>query len=349
MQGPKRASVKDIASRLHISLSTVHKALTGKPGISESRRRQVIETAEEMGYVVNTVAQTLSRRSMNIGVILPSMWQEYFLQLKNGIEKQIDSMQEYKVIGIYYVIPASPSVSEAEKIKTWLLNNRIEAVLYCASNYVINNVARQALASSECPVFWIGGSTDVALSVSNITIDAELTGKIAADFICCTAASGIKAAVFTGSMKTDIHKAKTDAFCHRMRENGAEVLAVYETEDDPERAYIAVDKLLKTHSDVNAVYVSTSTSEPICRYLEENHLAGRITLLGTDLFDILKDYMKKGIMKATISQNQEEVGRLAAVSVYEYLHKMNTYGNADWKPERLILVKPTLLLRANIE
>ena len=68
-----------------------------------------------------------------------------------------------------------------------------------------------------------------------------------------------------------------------------------------------------------------------------------------DALVFLKDYMKKGIMKATISQNQEEVGRLAAVSVYEYLHKMNTYGNADWKPERLILVKPTLLLRANIE
>ncbi|MBQ9985849.1 MAG: helix-turn-helix domain-containing protein, partial [Oscillospiraceae bacterium] len=53
----KRASVKDIAARLHISLSTVHKALTGKPGVSEARREQVLEVARELGYVVNTAAQ----------------------------------------------------------------------------------------------------------------------------------------------------------------------------------------------------------------------------------------------------------------------------------------------------
>ncbi|MBQ8003764.1 MAG: helix-turn-helix domain-containing protein, partial [Oscillospiraceae bacterium] len=57
----KRASVKDIAARLHISLSTVHKALTGKPGVSEARREQVRSVAEELGYVVNTAAQSLAR------------------------------------------------------------------------------------------------------------------------------------------------------------------------------------------------------------------------------------------------------------------------------------------------
>ena len=349
MQEQKRTSVKDIASKLHISLSTVHKALTGKPGISEARRKQVLDAAEEMGYVVNTVAQTLSRKSMNIGVILPSMWQEYFCQLKSGIDDQIQSMQEYKVNGLYYVIPTLPAGGEAAQIQNWIRDNRIEAVLYCASNYIINNVAMNALQKTCCPVFWVGGSADITMSVSNITIDAELTGKLAADFLCCSTATHAKAAVFTGSMRTEIHRAKTEAFCSRIKEYGGEVLAVYETEDDPCKACDAIAELLRDYPQGNAVYVSTSSSEPICCFLEENDLTDRISLLGTDLFDVLKRYMKNGTMKATVSQNQEEVGKLAALTAYEYLHKMNTYGNADWQPKRRILVKPTLLLRANIE
>ena len=79
MQNQKRVSVKDIAARLHVSLSTVHKALTGKPGIGEARRQEIIKIAEEMGYSVNTAGQTLSRKSINIGVMIPSLWQEYFI------------------------------------------------------------------------------------------------------------------------------------------------------------------------------------------------------------------------------------------------------------------------------
>ena len=132
-------------------------------------------------------------------------------------------------------------------------------------------------------------------------------------------------------------------------ENGGEVLAVCETEDDPQKAYCAMHELYTINPEVNAIYVNTSTSEPICRYLEEHALADRISLMGTDQFDVLNEYMKRGIMKATISQNQDEVGRIAAASAYEYLHRINTYGNADWKPERLVLIKPNLLLKANIE
>lgn len=347
MQEQKRPSVKDIASKLHISLSTVHKALTGKSGISEVRRRQVLEMAEEMGYVVNTVAQSLSRRSMNIGVILPSKWQEYFQQLKMGIDSQLDAMQEYRVNGVYYTF--SGLEQEQEAIDQWIQHEKIDAVLYCASNYAMNEIAKRALGSTVCPVFWVGGSQNADIGISSVTIDAVLIGKLAADFLCCTATSPVKAVVFTGSMRTDIHRTKADAFYQRVLENGGQVLGIYETEDDPEQAYHMVCDLFAKHTDVNAVYVSTSTSEPICRYLEENELADCVSLLGTDIFPVLKEYINKGVMKATINQNQEEVGRIAAKTAYEYLHRTASYGNLDWKPDRQLLIKPDLLLKANIE
>ena len=45
-------TIKDIAERLGISISTVSKGLHGASDISEEMRQQVLDTAIEMGYVI---------------------------------------------------------------------------------------------------------------------------------------------------------------------------------------------------------------------------------------------------------------------------------------------------------
>jgi len=349
MEQEKNVSIKDIAAKLHVSLSTVHKALTGKPGISDARRKQIIAVAEEMGYVVNPAAQSLSRKSMRIGVIVPAVWHEFFAQMRSGIDQELLSLQNFKVIGEYYTIPASPAASETQRIRTWLKDGQIDAILYCASHFTYDDIAVQALQNCGLPVFWVGGGSENPLNAPSITVDAVLAGKMAADFLCCTAKAPVKAAIFLGSMKNDIHRAKADAFCDRIRENGGEVVCICETEDKPEKAYDAIRAQQAAHPELNGIFVATATSEPVCAYLQENGLQGRISLLGTDAFDTLRGYVSSGIMKGTIYQNQEQVGRLAAAYAYEYLTKFNSYGYADWQPEKLLLVKPSLYLRANLD
>lgn len=349
MEQVKNVSIKDIAAALHVSLSTVHKALTGKPGISDARRKEILAAAEEMGYAVNPAAQSLSRKSRHIGVIYPAVWHEFFAQMKSGIEEELISLQNYKVMGVYYTIPAAPAAAEAEQIRLWLQQEEIDAVLYCASHFAYDDIAVQALRDCGRPVFWVGGGSENPLNVPSITVDAALAGKMAADFLSCACPGQLQAAIFLGSMKNDVHRAKTQAFCDRVKENGGEVLCICQTEDVPEKAYAAIKEQHKAYPNLNAVYVCTATSEPVCAYMRENALQERIALLGTDTFDTLREYVISGVMKATVYQNQEQVGKLAAAYAYEYLTKNQTYGYADWQPEKLLLIKPSLLLKANFE
>jgi len=48
--GTSRITMQQIADRLGVSKYTVSQALSGKPGVSESTRRQVLQTAKSMGY-----------------------------------------------------------------------------------------------------------------------------------------------------------------------------------------------------------------------------------------------------------------------------------------------------------
>ena len=345
MPNPTRPSMKDIADKLHISLATVHKALAGKPGVSEVRRQQVVSAAREMGYVANTAAQSLARKDINLGILMPSMWQEYFSDMRAGILSRIDALRGHsKINGIFRYLS---SEADCEGIRAWAQEMSIDAILYCPSMDSINRAAADALKDMKLPIFCVGEGLDGVSSAADIFIDAALSGRLAADFLKCTHPTGLEAAIFTGSLKVASHRIKADAFCSRISDGGGMVAAVIETHDDAATAEAEIARLLQSRPNVNGIYVSTSTSEPICRYIDR-HLRGRVTLIGTDIFDALKDYMKSGVMHATICQNQELVGQSAVTRAYEHLSKFSSYKSGSEADGR-ILIRPTLLLCANIE
>ncbi|MBE6912941.1 MAG: LacI family DNA-binding transcriptional regulator [Oscillospiraceae bacterium] len=342
----KRASVKDIASQLHISLSTVHKALTGKPGVSEARRAEVLALAEKLGYVVNSAAQSLARKNINLAIIIPKLWQEYFAELQVGMEDEIAALAEHKVNGFFFFITEDTTSGD---LLSWFREISADLILLCSSNYKLSDTILHATKESALPVFCVGGGENTPGSLCDITVDAPLSGRLAADFLSCATKTKLSAAVFTGSLNVAVHKAKTEAFIGRVTECGGNTVKVCETDDSEEKAYNAVCELFRNHPDINGIYVCTSTSRSVCKYLEENKLQNEVSLIGTDVFPELRSYIKSGIMKATIYQNQEKVGRYAVRSAYEYFNIKNSYGGCDKELERNVLISPTLFLRANIE
>ena len=66
-------SIRDVAKRLNISITTVSRALDGYSDVAEETRQLVINTAQEMGYVPNRATRQLRRqRTDTIGYILPA-------------------------------------------------------------------------------------------------------------------------------------------------------------------------------------------------------------------------------------------------------------------------------------
>lgn len=91
-------TLKDMASILHISISTVSKALNDSPEISKSTKNKVIETANSLNYKPNIHASALrNKRSFILGVILPDLEDKFFLDSLNGITEE-SSKNDYKIM-----------------------------------------------------------------------------------------------------------------------------------------------------------------------------------------------------------------------------------------------------------
>ena len=221
--------------------------------------------------------------------------------------------------------------------------------MLCASIHTAAKTAEVILENSGIPIFQLGDEQHCPGVISKVRIDATQAGKLAADFLECICRDEIRSAVVTGSMEVEAHRKKADAFRERLEKNGGDVVAVLESRDDPDIVYADIQKLFRDHQDINAVYVCTSTSVPVCRYLEEKNLKDKVALITTDIFEELRTYMKKDVVKATIFQNQERLGKIAVHSAYEYLVKKNTFSNEEYQPVKHLFIKPVLYLKANIE
>ena len=342
----KRTTVKDIAARMGISLSTVNKALTGKPGISEKRRAEVLSVAKEMGYVVNHVAQSLSRKPVKMGVIIPSVWKQYFGLVERGTRIEFEKLAQENVQGLFRYIQNGDDIRQAFE---FFCEKKVDIVIYCPSLIQIPEDIRSYLHDRNIPVFIVGDECREIESVCSVVVNANLSGHMAADFLKLFLSDGDRVAVFTGSLNMRTHSDKADAFFRRARDISLVPVGIYETFDDRETTKARVSEMLSSHPDVKGIYVATAIATAITEYLDELPDAARPYIVATDIYEDICGEMTNGRISAAIFQNQVLLGRLAIKMAYRYLVGITSYNALEEEFSKKIYVNPHLFLPSNVE
>lgn len=88
--------IKDIAARCGVSVATVSKALNHSSEISEVTTNNIIQIANEMGYIANSNARSLkTNKTFNLGLVYvdkseSGLAHEYFSNILNSIQKEAE-------------------------------------------------------------------------------------------------------------------------------------------------------------------------------------------------------------------------------------------------------------------
>lgn len=113
-------TIKDLARKLNISVSTVSRALRNVTDINPETKKQVLRLAQELNYEPNLMAQSLVRkRTRIIGVIVPAINSHYFSQALSGMT---DAANEHN----YYVMFCQSNetlVQEVSNMKKLVASN----------------------------------------------------------------------------------------------------------------------------------------------------------------------------------------------------------------------------------
>ena len=147
----KGVTLKDIALKLHMSISTVSKALNGDPKISALTKERVQNKAAEWNYIPNESARNFKlNKSFTIGLIIPDLLDQFYILGINGVE-DIASSENYNLI----LAQSHENITKEQNIINVMIKNRVDGIIIAITKNTIDMGSFEKLQSIGIPVVCI--------------------------------------------------------------------------------------------------------------------------------------------------------------------------------------------------
>ena len=136
----------DVAGRAGVSAMTVSRALKGGGTVSEATRLRIMRAVDDLGYVLDETAGTLSsRRSGFVAVLIPSLNNSNFSDTAGGIARRLEGEGLQMLLGA-----TGYDRQREEELIAALLRRRPEGVVLTGGSHTER--ARRMLAAATVPV-----------------------------------------------------------------------------------------------------------------------------------------------------------------------------------------------------
>ena len=303
------ATIKDVAERAGVTVTTVSRILNNRGSISENTRKKVYAIMEELNYQPNELARALFRKKSNIiGLIIPNVSHPFFAELSNYIES-------YAYKNGYKVLLCN-SYSDIAKEKDYidmLKRSQVDGII----------MGSHSLETSEY----------VGINLPIVTIDRILSDKIpyisSDNYHGGTLATKLliskgckKIAHISGllSLNTPANK-RYEAFSDVTKKLDIETTLIEIKLDTFDGYKSKIEKLFRDYPDIDGVFASSdiigATTVIVANSLGKK-IPQDLKIIGYD--DILNASL---ILPAltTIKQPIEEMGKLAVELIIKQIEK----------------------------
>ena len=161
-----KVTITDIATKLNISTSTVSRALSDHPEVSQKTRNKVKETARELNYQPNIIAKNLQRGHSNIiGVLVPQVRHVFFAEIMAGISDVMEKAG-YNVI----ICQSNENFeNEVRNVET-LIQQRIAGLLVSISEETKDYAHFNQVIDSKIPLVFFDRICN-KIAASSVTTD----------------------------------------------------------------------------------------------------------------------------------------------------------------------------------
>lgn len=236
----KITTLKEIASRLKFSVSTVSRALHNHPSIGLRTTAQVQQLAKELGYEPNQTAVLFKQQKTNtIGVILPNLKEEFFSQAINAIE-DVAKEKKYSVL----IGQSHDNVEQEKQIITAMKNHRVDGLIVSISKYTNNYNHLTDMEKYNIPVVFFDRVPELS-TVHKVSSDIASGTRQAIEFLIKNGHRRI--GVINGPEEMKSCKERTNAYMDVLKKKRIKIdmSLIVSTDLTQEKTYQAMDELLK--------------------------------------------------------------------------------------------------------
>ncbi len=339
---PKKVTIYDIARELNVSTATVNRALNNKPEISVATRERVLKTAHAMGFTINRAAKSLARPPIRLDFLIYNEVPAFHDEVTRGVNQAFAELSDFNVTGEIHSFSGDPFAAHQQIIDKLgdLANSGHQGVLMITTPDQRDYYERiHELRLKGMNVALINSELLGSERLFSYRQNAVLAGRMAAEILYWLAPTR-NVAVFTGQRDILDHANSIGGFLRECAYRNMNVVGVCENYDDPNFAAYNTERMLKSHTEIDGIYINTANSVPVCKKLVEMGLAGKIRIVASDVFPELVQMMRDDVVQATIFQDPFRQGNQATKLLYSFIAE----GKA-LKSE--ILINPRIVLQSN--
>jgi LacI family transcriptional regulator len=329
-----KATLKQIAKELNVSVSTVSKALNDSPEISEQTKTRIKEYAKLKNYKPNVIGLNLkNRKTKTIGVIIPNILNSFFAKVFTGIEKVAEEKG-------YNVITCISNESLVKEISTldMLSNGTIDGFIL--------SVSEEAQKLHEFNHFKeiINDGTPIVM-FDRIVDEVECDKVVVDDFDSALNATQHlidlgckKIALFSSVDNLSVGKLRAEGYLKALQNNNIAINTDLILRTDSEDALKAKAEILFDNHTIDGIFALDEDDSVAALRISLKrgyHIPENLSIIG--FADGILASRRLSPSLTTVSQHGPEIGEVAAKLLIERLESKE----ADF-PCKTVVIKTIL-------
>ena len=245
----KKMKLEDVAAAAGVSLTTVSRVLNNRGYISKKTKEKVENAINEVGYVPNEVARSLTAKKTNmVGLIFPNTTVPFYGEMVMRLENML-AQKGYKVL---LCNTDDEPEKEKEHLKM-LLSSQVDGLIVGSRNSPGEIYNRTNLAAVSIDRY-------VSDQTPNIRSDNYQGAVLAADFLLKSGCKHI--GLFVGSPPEEIKRGdlRMNGFLDEMSKRGIGVVVCpvgFDKSEDLQKELI--DRHLSMHPLIDGIFATGDT------------------------------------------------------------------------------------------
>ena len=323
-----KLTIKDVAKKANVSITTVSRVSNGSKGVSAKTRRRVMKTIKELDYSPSAMASGLKTRlSKSIGIAVPETIGDFYGEVINGIELTATENGYNLIISLNHHI-VEEELSAVNFFKAKKVDGAVLVTTSGDDDYV------NSLIEEGYNIVLLDRDPH-GLKVDTVKIDNFRGGYIATEYLLSLGHSNIL--FIEGVHYIDSSKERFNGYRRALKDKKIKFNPDFILSGDffVESGYSSIKKYLDKYGlNFSAIFASNDQmAMGAIKALNDKGISvpNDISVIGFD-----DSYISPYIIPplTTIKQRREEMGKVAAELL---LDRISSHNNKERTPRQIII------------
>lgn len=315
-------TIKEIAQLANVSRGTVDRVIHNRGNVNPEIQARIQEIIRVHEFSPNLAAMALKKSAarLRLGVLLPSLRNEFYRDVLAGIQRATEQYAQYGVtVNLMHLEQLTPEAQQSA----------IEALLAAGMDgLVVTAIDTPEMAryidqiSNQIPVITYNTDFTHSNRLCFVGQDHLRAGQTAGRLMCNSLRRPGKIIPLISYSTIRAHTRRVEGLCSVIASSPVDVTVMdyLQTEERDDIAYSLVRSLLAQEgSDLAAIYVAGGGQVGAANALADSGRAQEIMMVCYDLLPKTIEHLKAGVVDYTIGQQPFLQGYLPIRILHEYL------------------------------